>query len=174
MNRTFAALLGTGWLAAVWLTANVATQAVEAAAQGNGKVMLTFHAEGSQIYECKPDPARSASDGQALTWQFREPIAALFADGKTIGRHYAGPNWDHIDGSGVKGKMTASKPGATANDIAWLDLDVVEHRGNGVLSDATTVQRINTRGGVASGSCDSAGSYLSVPYSADYVFRRES
>jgi len=46
--------------------------------------------------------------------------------------------------------------------------------GNGVLSDATTVQRINTRGGVASGSCDSAGSYLSVPYSADYVFRRKS
>ena len=93
-------------------------------------------------------------------------------DGKSIGRHYAGPNWDHIDGSGVKGKVIASAPGATSNDIPSLELEVVDHRGNGILSAATAVQRINTKGGVAKGSCESAGSYLSVPYSADYVFLR--
>jgi len=37
-----------------------------------------------------------------------------------------------------------------------------------------TILRVNTRGGVANGSCESAGSYLSVPYSADYVFRGKS
>ena len=46
-----------------------------------------------------------SSEARALTWQFREPIATLIVDGKSIGRHYAGPNWDHIDGSGVKGKV---------------------------------------------------------------------
>ena len=39
-----------------------------------------------------------------------------------------------------------------------------------MLSGVTTVQRINTKGGATQGTCDSAGSYLSVPYSADYVF----
>jgi hypothetical protein len=99
--------------------------------------------------------------------------ATLIVDGKSIGRHYAGPNWDHIDGSGVTGKAAASVPGATPDDIPWLKLDVVDHRGDGLLSSATTVQRTNTRGGVLQGQCDSAGVYRSVPYSADYVFLRK-
>jgi hypothetical protein len=38
----------------------------------------------------------------------------------------------------------------------------------------TTVQRINTRGGMARGPCDKAGTLLSVPYGADYVFQRQA
>lgn len=95
-------------------------------------------------------------------------------EGKTIGRHYAGPNWDYVDGSGVKGKVIASAAGATANDIAQLQLDVVEHRGVGVLANATIVQRLNTKGGVLQGACESADSFRSVPYSADYVFLRKA
>ena len=95
-------------------------------------------------------------------------------DGKSIGRHTGGPNWDYIDGSGVQGKVIASTPGVTPSDIPWLQMEVVDHRGNGILSDAATVQRVNTKGGVAKGSCESAGSFLSVPYSADYVFQRGS
>ena len=94
--------------------------------------------------------------------------------GRSVGRHYAGPNWDYFDGSGVKGKVIASTPGKTSNDIPWLDIEVVDRRNNGILSAATAVKRINTKGGVAQGSCESAGQYLSVPYSADYVFLRRS
>jgi Protein of unknown function (DUF3455) len=83
-------------------------------------------------------------------------------------------NWDQIDGSGVKGKVTASTQGATLSEISWLKLDVIDHRGDGILSDVTTVQRINTKGGVVQGPCESAGNYRSVPYSADYVFLRRS
>ena len=64
-------------------------------------------------------------------------------------------------------------PGATAKDIAWLKLEVTERRGSGTLSGVTTVQRINTQGGVAEGACDKAGAYLSVPYATDYVFLRK-
>jgi Protein of unknown function (DUF3455) len=174
MNRVSKVLLNAAWLPAIWLTANVSTQINEAVAERNGTVIATLHAEGAQIYECKLDPGKSPSEVHALAWQFREPVAALFADGKSIGRHYAGPNWDHIDGSGVTAKVTASTPGTTPNDIPWVNLDVVDHRGNGILSDATTVQRVNTKGGVVKGSCESAGSYRSVPYSADYVFQRKS
>jgi hypothetical protein len=174
MNRILKVLLGTGWLPALWSTACISAQATEAVAEPDGKVIATLHAEGVQVYECKPAPGKPPSEVNALTWQFREPDAALFADGRSVGRHYAGPNWDHIDGSSVKAKVIASNPGATADDIAWLDLEVIDHRGNGILSDAATVQRVNTKGGVANGSCQRAGSFLSVPYSADYVFRRKS
>jgi Protein of unknown function (DUF3455) len=136
-------------------------------------VLVKLHAEGAQIYECKPDSDKSASGGQALTWKFIEPIATLFVDGKSVGRHYAGPNWDHIDGGGVKGKVIASAPGATSKDIPWLKLEVVDHRGKGTLSDATAVLRVDTKGGLAPESCVRAGEYLSVAYAADYVFLRK-
>ena len=161
-------------LATVLLVAQVSAQVPSAIAVPDETLLVTLHAEGAQIYQCKPDSdGKSASQKVAPTWQFREPIATLIVDGKSVGRHYAGPNWDYIDGSGVKGKVAASSPGATPNDIPWLKLDVADHRGDGILSNATTVQRINTKGGMVQGSCESAGNYLSVPYSADYVFLRK-
>ena len=139
----------------------------DAIAAPGATVVLTVHAEGAQVYECK-----AGTDGR-LTWAFREPIATLMADGKTVGRHYAGPNWEHSDGSAVVGKAIGNAPGATASDIPWLKLEVVSKRGSGVLSDVTTVQRINTKGGNLEGACDNAGTYRSAPYSADYVFLRK-
>jgi hypothetical protein len=130
-----------------------------------GKIqILKAHAVGAQIYECKMD-----KNGK-LAWQFREPIAALIFDGKTIGRHYAGPTWELTDGSVVTGKVTGSAAGATSKDIKWLRLDAIAHRGSGQLSDATTVQRLDTSGGVADSDCTAAGDFLGVPYASEYVF----
>lgn len=171
MNTFLRALLCAVSLAAVLLVARVSAQVPSAIAVPDGATLVTFHAEGAQIYECKPDSdEKSPSQAGLLTWHFREPIAALIASGKSIIRHYAGPSWDHIDGSGVTGKVVASAPGATPDDIPWLKLEVADRRGDGVLSNATIVQRINTKGGMLRGRCENAGSYRSVPYSADYVF----
>ncbi len=139
----------------------------DAVAAPGETVVLSVHAEGAQVYECK-----AGTDGK-LGWAFREPIATLMADGKTVGRHYAGPNWEDVDGSAVTGKAIGNAPGATANDIAWLKLDVTAHRGSGILSPVTTVQRINTQGGQLAGACDKQGATKSAPYSADYVFLRK-
>ena len=133
-----------------------------------GQLIATLHAEGAQIYECKAD----SSSGK-LTWQFREPIATLLVAGKTVGRHYAGPNWEHIDGSAVTAKAAANVPAQSPKDIPWLRLDVTGQRGGGILTAATTVQRVNTQGGGLEGACDRAGTYQSVPYSADYLFVRK-
>jgi hypothetical protein len=130
-------------------------------------IVLTLHAEGAQVYECK-----AGADGKS-SWVFREPIATLLQGGKTVGRHYAGPNWEHIDGSAVVGKAVGNAPGATQKDIPWLKLEVTSHRGSGILSGVTTVQRINTSGGKLDGACDSAGTFQNAPYSADYVFLRK-
>ncbi len=141
----------------------------EAIAAPGEAVIVTLHAEGAQIYECK------AGDNGQLGWAAREPIASLLLDGKTVGRHYAGPNWDHIDGSAVAAKVASRAPGKTAGDIPWLKLDVTERRGNGLLSSATTILRINTRGGIApSGPCGTAGALASVAYSTDYVFLKKT
>ena len=139
-------------------------QTPDAIAVAGQTLVTTLHAEGAQIYECKSDSA-----GKTV-WQFREPIATLIVDGKTVGRHYAGPSWELSDGSKVVGKVAGRAPGATANDIPWLKLDGTSQGGAGTLAGVTTIQRIKTKGGNAEGACASAGSFLSVSYAADYVF----
>ena len=150
-----------------FVNATAQTSLPEAIAAPGETAILTLHAEGAQVYECK-----TSADG-TLAWAFREPIATLFSDGKTVGRHYAGPNWEYSDGSAVVGQVVGTAPGTVANDIPWLKLNAASHRGSGILADVTTVQRINTKGGKRDGACDAVGSFVSVPYSADYVFLRK-
>jgi hypothetical protein len=161
--RTILAATATVALAA----SGAAAQVPDAIAAKGETPLLTVHAEGAQVYECKADA------GGKLTWQFREPIATLMADGKTIGRHYVGPTWEYVDGSRVQGKPSGRAPGASAADIPWLKLDGVEPHGPGVLAGVATIQRINTKGGQLEGACDAAGSTRAAPYAADYVFLRK-
>lgn len=163
-------------LAALALTSTTSAFAAEplpdAIAAPGETVVLSAHAEGAQVYECKP-----GADGK-LAWAFREPIATLLSEGKTIGRHYAGPNWEHADGSAVVGKMIGrlaiGNASGQTTDIPWLKLEVTSHRGTGLLSNVTTVQRIHTKGGwLNDGPCDTASSFQSVPYSADYIFLKK-
>src|SRR5258708_32097872 len=94
--------LRTGKIAAPFLLCGAAIFASAALAEVPASIDapgategLRVHAEGAQVYDCKADgPGK-------LAWAFREPIATLLADGKTVGRHYAGPNWQHSDGSAV-------------------------------------------------------------------------
>jgi Protein of unknown function (DUF3455) len=150
------------------VSASAQTPLPDAIAAPGETTVLTLHAEGAQVYECK-----AGNDGKPA-WAFREPIATLLLDGKTVGRHYTGPNWEHIDSSAVVGKAVGNAPGTTPDDIPWLKLTVTSGRGTGILSGVTTVQRINTVGGKLEGACDKPGTYRNAPYSADYVFLRKS
>jgi hypothetical protein len=166
MTRTFTfALLLSGLFAG----AAAAETPLPAAIQAPGEtVVLTVHAVGMQLYECKP-----SADGK-LAWTFTAPQATLTVDGKVVGHHGAEPSWELDEGSAITGKVTANAPGASANDIPWLKLEVATHTGSGKLSDVTTVQRVNTVGGVLKDSCDRQGAGRGMPYSADYVFLKKS
>jgi hypothetical protein len=166
-TRGIGRLLAGSAIATTVLLSAASAQIPETIAAPGETAVATMHAEGAQIYECKADA------GGRLTWQFREPVATLFLDGKTVGRHYAGPTWEHGDGSAVVGKVVARAAGATSKDIPWLKLEITERRGSGLLSGVTTVQRINTQGGAAEGACDKAGAYVSIAYAAEYVFLRK-
>ena len=155
-------------LSASFAGAAAAETPLPAAIAAPGETMvLTAHAVGLQLYECKPD-----AEGK-LVWTFTAPQATLTADNKVVGHHGAGPSWELEDSSGITGKVVANAPGASANDIAWLKLDVASHKGSGQLADVTTVQRINTVGGVLKGACDREKAGLGMPYAADYVFLRK-
>ncbi|MGA2428742.1 MAG: DUF3455 domain-containing protein [Candidatus Acidiferrum sp.] len=134
----------------------------------NEQVLLQVHAKGDQVYTCK-------SDGAQFTWTLKAPDAQLFdKDGKPFGKHFAGPSWEAVDGSRVTGKAVANAPSPDADSIPWLLVTIVGHSDNdGLLSRATTIQRLNTKGGKApAAGCDAAhvGEEARVPYSADYVF----
>jgi hypothetical protein len=131
------------------------------------QLLLQVHAKGDQVYTCKGDAAQFA-------WTLKAPDAQLFdKDGKPFGKHFAGPSWEAKDGSRVTGKAVANAPLSDADSIPWLLVNIVGHEGSGVLSRATTIQRLNTKGGKAPATgCDAlhAGQEVRVPYSADYFF----
>jgi len=156
-----------GIAAAVFLQAVASAEIPDPIAAPGETLVATIRAQGAQVYDCKADAAGR------LEWQFREPIATLLVDGKTVGRHFAGPTWELTDGSKVLGKVAGRAPGATAMDIPLLKLDAVPQRDSGMLAGVTTIQRLNTLGGVAHGRCLAPGEMLSVAYSADYAFLRK-
>jgi len=131
------------------------------------QLLLQVHAKGDQVYTCK-------SDAGQFTLTLKAPDAQLFdKDGKAFGKHFAGPSWEASDGSRVTGKAIANAPSPDADSIPWLLVNILSHDGSGVLSRATTIQRLNTKGGKAPASgCDAShvGQEVRVPYSADYLF----
>jgi hypothetical protein len=134
--------------------------------------VLSLRAEGRgmQIYVCAARP--NLPDSYA--WSFKAPQAVLLdADGHRIGRHYAGPTWEDLNGDRVAGKVVASAQSPDPNAVDWLYLSAKANAGGGPLSQIRYVQRIRTVGGKppASGCAfSSLGTEVDVPYSAEYDF----
>jgi hypothetical protein len=130
---------------------------------------LETHAKGVQIYECrasKDNPAR-------FEWVFVAPEAELFdTAGIKVGKHYAGPTWEAIDGSKVVGEVKAHDDGPDANAIPWLMLSAKSTSGSGMLARTVTIQRVRTVGGKAPADCGpaQAGKEARVAYEATYNF----
>jgi hypothetical protein len=126
-------------------------------------------ARGVQIYECR---AKAGAAGVA-EWAFVAPEAELFdASGYTVGKHYAGPHWEDTDGSKLVGSVKARADAPAVGAIPWLLLNAKSVGGAGKLAKVTSIQRINTVGGIApAGGCDTTtlGKPARVPYTADYV-----
>jgi len=127
-------------------------------------------AKGVQIYECRSSKHPAGS----YEWAFVAPEADLMdANGKKIGRHYAGPVWESADGSKVQGAVQARADAPAANAIPWLLLAAKSVGPEGSFSKVTRIQRLNTSGGIAPKTgCSQAavGTAARVSYSADYYF----
>jgi Protein of unknown function (DUF3455) len=125
-----------------------------------------------QIYECaaKPDqPSR-------FEWAFQAPEATLVdRNGRALGRHFAGPTWEAVDGSTVVGDVKSRDPGPDGLAIPWLLLTAKSTAGTGVFSQAKSIQRVRTAGGIApvqACTAENAKQIVRVPYTATYYFYR--
>jgi Protein of unknown function (DUF3455) len=131
------------------------------------QLYLQLHAQGDQIYICK-------SESSQFTWTFKAPEAQLIdAKGKPFGKHFTGPTWQSLDGSSVTGTLVAKVDSGDADSIPWLLLNVSSRQGDGILSRARTIQRVNTKGGkppAAGCDVDHVNQEVRSAYSADYNF----
>ena len=136
----------------------------------NESLALIVSARGVQIYECR------AQKGQAdqFQWAFVAPEAELFdARGGKVGKHYAGPHWEAIDGSKVVGTVKGRADAPQADAIPWLLLTTKSVGASGAFGSVTSIQRVNTAGGVAPRdgcSGKTLGVIERTKYTADYYF----
>jgi hypothetical protein len=163
-----AALLLSGALSSAKAESVAAPHAI--APKAGSRLLESVAARGFQIYECRAD---SAAPGGAK-WVFVAPDAELFdSRGARVGKHYAGPHWEAIDGSKVVAEVAARADAPQADAIPWLLLSarkVAEAQGR--FAQVTSIQRVNTVGGAMPGkACDAsaAGKKELVPYTADYL-----
>ena len=136
----------------------------------NESVAMIVPAKGVQIYECR---AKKDQLG-GYEWAFVAPEADLFdARGNRIGRHYAGPHWESTDGSKILGTLKERADAPVADAIPWVLLATKSVGPDGSFSRVTSIQRVNTVGGVApTGGCSqaAAGTPARINYTADYYF----
>jgi hypothetical protein len=129
-----------------------------------------FRVQGVQIYDCKA----SHDDPTRFEWTFRAPEAELRdAHGRLIGRHYAGPTWEALDGSKIVGEVAARAESPDPTAIPWLLVRAKSTAGQGIFGATASVQRLDTGGGKAPASgCDQGqlGREARVPYTANYFF----
>ncbi len=159
MRRLVLALAGAVLAAA----SAVADDAV--APPSGARLLLKASAEGVQIYACQ-------HQGSGTAWTLRAPGAVLRDPaGKEIGKHYAGPTWQALDGSTVEGEVMRRADAPGGNAIPWLLLRAKSHGGAGQFADVGFIQRIDTQGGLAPvAMCDTTMEPVRVPYSATYLF----
>ena len=130
---------------------------------------FALDARGAQVYTCQ-----AGADG-AYKWTFVAPEATLLENGVVVGTHGAGPTWTSpSDYSSVKGAARERQDGGAGN-IPWLLLTGTS-QGIGRFAGVTSVQRVETRGGVEPTTpCDASltGREERVAYTAVYKFYRK-
>jgi hypothetical protein len=106
-------------------------------------------------------------------WTLKGPAADLFdAQGRKVGRHFAGPTWELNDGGKVIGRVKAKADAPNGKGIPWLLLDAVQASG-AVMGKVQSIQRLDTVGGKApaqSTDANDLGKEKQVEYTATYKF----
>ena len=124
---------------------------------------------GELTYECREKKDMAG----AFEWALVGPVATLKTkSGEVVGKYYAGPTWESVDGSKVTGKQLAVAPSAPGN-IPMQLVKADPAIGMGAMQGISHIQRLQTVGGVApADACMMAnkGERKQVAYQADYVF----
>ena len=168
-SLSFVTLLFAGFAAAAVAPPGALTSAITASPDEEAAFVL--RGEGVHVFECKP----LATDSARFAWVFTAPNATLYDSGRAVARHTAENMWEaSSDRSTVTGTIRARQDGGSSN-IAWLLFRAQSTPDAGLFAGVTSVQRVNTAGGVAPDTgCDAsnAGKEAQVKFAADYYFYR--
>jgi hypothetical protein len=141
------------------------------AALANEEAAFVLHGEGVHVFECKP----LAGNPDQFRWTFSAPDATLYDAGRPIARSTSENVFEAIaDRSTVSGGIRARQDGG-ANNLPWLLLRAQSTPDDGLFAGVTSVQRVNTSGGVApTEGCDvnNVGKEARSNFTADYYFYR--
>jgi hypothetical protein len=136
----------------------------------NATLEFGLDATGVQIYRCAASP-----DAKVPVWTLEAPHAVLGSGAPSV-IHFAGPTWQALDGSKIKGARLASAAAPDAGAVPWLLLSATPE-GEGTFARTTHVQRLATAGGVApTTGCDASHveARVLVPYRSTYFFYRSA
>jgi len=132
----------------------------------NETLLFAVKGKGTQIYERVP----KKDNPKEYEWT-HVPEAQLYDfEGNKVGHHYAGPWWESTDGSKVLCDLKGHVEAKDKTSAPWLLLIVKKHEGQGVYSDVTSIQRLETVGGgePTDASQVKPGQKVPVPYTATY------
>jgi hypothetical protein len=140
-------------------------------ASADEEAVLMLRAEGTHVFECKPLPG----DSNRYAWFFSAPDATLYDAGRPVARNAAENVFEAIgDRSTVTASIRARQDGGS-NNLPWLLLRAQSTADAGLFAGVTSVQRVNTAGGVAPDTgCDAnnVGKEARIAFKADYYFYR--
>lgn len=128
-------------------------------------------ADGAQVFECR---LRGAGPNP-YAWTFVAPDATLYEGSRSVARMTTPSLWESLsDRSSVTAVARGSQEGGAGN-LPWLVLRAAPLSDTGLFAGVTTIQRVNTSGGVAPATpctAENAGSEARVAFTADYYFYR--
>jgi hypothetical protein len=129
-----------------------------------------FSGRNVQTYECRVKPG----DASSAAWVYVGSEGEMFdAQGREAGKHtFPPPTWIASDGSRIVGTIKARADAPQAGSAQWLLLSTRSTGGEGRLTKITSLQRLNTNGGMPPARrCEtsSIGARERVPLTADYV-----
>ena len=163
------AILGLAALPALAAIPEPAGLAPGLRAGANEEPAFMLTARGVNLFQCK---AR-VEDPNTYGWFFVAPDATLFEGSRSAGRHQAVGQFESAtDRTTIFGVPRATQPGG-ANNLPSMAMRAAPTGDTGMFAGVTTIQRVNTAGGVAPAegcAASNAGAETRVDFSADYYF----
>jgi hypothetical protein len=132
---------------------------------------LALSEAGVNIFECRP---RADAPG-GYAWTFIAPDATLYDGNRSVARRTSPNLWESTgDRTSVSGFARAAQ-NAGGDSLPWALYRAAPVGDSGLFAGVSSIQRVNTRGGVApltGCTADNAGAEQRVAFTADYYFYR--
>lgn len=138
-------------------------------ASANEEAAFMLSADGVHVYECR----LSGGSPNVAAWFFVTPDATLYEGTRSIGVHKTANLWESSsDRSSVSGTVRATQGAGNVN-LPWVLYRAQPMGASGLFAGVTSIQRVNTTGGVAPASgCSpgTVGAEARVAFRAEYYF----